>query len=149
MTPTQKADCMDLTFSATEVQASSGIAYLSACLAEQGLQADRVGDVRIALAEAVNNIVEHAYSGVDAADIQVNCRLRKNTLDIEIIDTGQPMPGIKIPEAKAVSVETARLDLPEGGFGWFLIRQLTSDVVYEREAGVNRLVLSFDFAEMS
>ena len=30
-------------------------------------------------------------------------------------------------------------DLPEGGFGWFLIRTLTLDLEYERDGGFNKL----------
>ena len=35
----------------------------------------------------------------------------------------------------------ARADeLPEGGFGWFLIRELAHDLVYDRENGENFLI---------
>jgi serine/threonine-protein kinase RsbW len=30
-------------------------------------------------------------------------------------------------------------DMPEGGFGWLIIRQLARDVAYVREDGVNQL----------
>jgi serine/threonine-protein kinase RsbW len=33
------------------------------------------------------------------------------------------------------------MDLPEGGFGWFLIKDLAKDVVYARVEGENRLQL--------
>ncbi len=41
-----------------------GIARLSAGLAERGLPAPKASDVKIALAEAINNLVEHAYAGI-------------------------------------------------------------------------------------
>ncbi|WP_348540063.1 hypothetical protein [Ruegeria sp. HKCCE4148] len=37
--------------------------------------------------------------------------------------------------------------MPEGGFGWFLIHQLTSDIQYERRDGCNRLSLRFNFGK--
>jgi serine/threonine-protein kinase RsbW len=33
-------------------------------------------------------------------------------------------------------------DLPEGGFGWFLIRELTKDLQYVRHEDQNRLTFS-------
>ncbi len=143
-----KQDCLDLSFPATEARASAGIATLSARLAAQGLPASKSDDVKIALAEAINNVVEHAYAGVAPAHIQVDCCLCKDRLVIQITDTGNPMPELRPPDGTPVPINTAPQDLPEGGFGWFLIHQLTSEIRYERRNGGNRLSLRFDFADM-
>ena len=140
-------DCLDLSFPAIEAQASQGIAALSARLAAHGLPANKADDVKIALAEAINNVVEHAYAGVAPADVQVDCSLCKNRLVIRIADTGKPMPDLHPPESVPASVETGLHDLPEGGFGWFLIHQLASEIHYERKNGSNLLRLHFDFAD--
>ncbi|EEE38723.1 anti-sigma B factor, putative [Rhodobacteraceae bacterium KLH11] len=142
-----KRDCLDLTFTATEAHASAGIATLSARLAERGLPASKSDDVKIALAEAINNVVEHAYAGVPPSDIQVNCCLCEDRLMIQITDSGNPMPGLHPPKGAPASVDTALQDLPEGGFGWFLIHQLASEIHYERQDGGNLLCLRFDFDE--
>ena len=140
-----KQNCLEVSFPATQVQASAGIAALSVRLAAQGLPESKADDVRIALTEAINNVVEHAYAGIAPAKVQVTCRLDHNRLDILISDTGNPLPGYKLPDGIPASVETGVQDLPEGGFGWFLIHQLTSDIWYERRDGCNRLSLRFDF----
>ncbi|MEM7089779.1 MAG: ATP-binding protein [Pseudomonadota bacterium] len=145
MKPISTESCLELNFPATEAEASAGIAKLSTGLARQGLPGNKAGDVRIALAEAINNVVEHAYAGVAPARVQVTCRLDQDRLDILISDTGNPLPGYHPPAGVPASVETAPQDLPEGGFGWFLIHQLTSDICYERRNGCNRLSLRFDF----
>ncbi|MEX0318176.1 MAG: ATP-binding protein [Ruegeria sp.] len=139
----------ELSFPATEVEASAGIAALAEQLSEQGLPEAHAGDVRIALAEAINNVVEHAYIGVEAAQVQVNCALRANWLEIRISDTGLPLPDRQPPEGIPASVETELQDLPEGGFGWFLIRRLASDIRYERREGFNHLFLRFDLLSSS
>ena len=140
--------CLDLSFAATETEASDGIAQLSRGLAAHGLPAHKAGDVKIALAEAINNVVEHAYAGVAAADVQIDCSLCAKKLVIQITDTGDPMPELRIPSGTPPSVDTALQDLPEGGFGWHLIHQLASDIQYERKSGGNLLCLRFDFDEM-
>ena len=40
--------------------------------------------------------------------------------------------------------QDAPQDLPEGGFGWFLIRSLTRDLTYLREDGYNMLCFCVD-----
>ena len=145
MTPNSSETSLQLSFRATEAQASAGIAQLSDGLARRGLPAQRAGDVKIALAEAINNVVEHAYAGVAPAKVQVTCWLEHDRLDILISDTGNPLPGLHPPDGKPAAIGNTLEDLPEGGFGWFLIHQLTSDIRYERRNGCNRLSLRFDF----
>ncbi|MBO9447713.1 ATP-binding protein [Ruegeria sp. R14_0] len=136
---------LDLSFTATETEASAGIAQLSKGLEVQGLPAHQAGDVKIALAEAINNVVEHAYAGITPAKVKVHCRLHQNWLDILISDTGNPLPGFRVPDGVPASLGSSIDELPEGGFGWFLIHELTSDIRYERSDGCNLLSLRFDF----
>ncbi|SDX48191.1 serine/threonine-protein kinase RsbW [Ruegeria halocynthiae] len=142
-----KQDCLDLSFPATQAQASAGIVTLSARLAAYGLPVSKADDVKIALAEAINNVVKHAYAGIAPADIQIDCCLCKDKLVIQITDTGKPMPNLRLPDGPPAPVDAPLQDLPEGGFGWHLIRQLTSNIQYERRDGGNRLCLRFDFDE--
>lgn len=145
MKPICDEACLELIFPATEAEASAGIAQISAGLALHGLPAHKADDVKIALAEAINNVVEHAYARISAAQVQVMCRLDQDRLDILISDTGNPLPGYCPPDGVPTKIGTSVQDLPEGGFGWFLIHQLTSDIHYERREGCNRLSLRFDF----
>jgi len=139
--------CLDLSFAATETEASAGIARLSQELSAQGLPAQKAGDVKIALAEAINNVVEHAYAEITPAEVAVRCRLHQNWLEILISDTGNPLPGFRVPDGIPAPLGTTVDELPEGGFGCFLIHELTSDIRYERSNGCNRLSLRFDFSE--
>lgn len=149
MAPDCEKDCLDLSFPAVDRQASAGIETISAQLTAHGLPDDQIGDVRIALAEAINNVVEHAYVGIAPAQVEVHCRLCREKLDVVILDTGNPMPGLQVPRGEPASVDTSRQELPEGGFGWFLIRQLANDVRYEHRDGYNRLELRFVIADGS
>lgn len=101
------------------------------------------GTVELVLAEVLNNIVEHAYS--DAAGlITLDLRRARGRLCCLLRDEGRPMPAGCLPPglAPALGPAPAIADLPEGGFGWFLIRSLTRDLHYDREPGCNRLSFS-------
>ncbi len=138
---------LEMFFAATKAEASAGIATLSERLGALGLPETETDDVRIALAEAINNVVEHSYAGTTPENVHVKCSLGTKNLEILITDSGVPMPEVALGTRVPASVDTALSDLPEGGFGWYLIRTLTSDVHYERRGGCNRLSLLFDFAE--
>ena len=131
-------------FTATELDARSGITQVVERLRGLGIPELRVDEVQIALAEAVNNVVEHAYAGKTPGDVRIRCSLEPERLWINITDAGAPFPEGELPEGKPANLDVAPEDLPEGGFGWFLIRELTSDIHYERSAGNNQLSLCFE-----
>ena len=49
------------------------------------------------------------------------------------------MPGESIPDPKEPDLDVSTADLPEGGFGWGLIRTLSSGLSYRRMSERNRL----------
>ncbi|MEZ5798130.1 MAG: ATP-binding protein [Paracoccaceae bacterium] len=101
------------------------------------LSADDRSTAEIVLAEVLNNIAEHAYAQGDGT-ILLSLALGHDRLDCVIEDQGGPMPGGALPEGAAP--DPARL--PEGGFGWHLIRTLCCDLSYERIGPTNRLKFS-------
>ncbi|MEO0633935.1 MAG: ATP-binding protein [Pseudomonadota bacterium] len=109
-------------------------------LATYGLEPEEIGTVELVLAEAMNNIVEHAYPVADCpGPITVKCARQTNGLGFAIEDKGRAMPNGKTPVGMAVDVDVAPEDMPEGGFGWFLIKDLAKDVHYARIDDTNRL----------
>lgn len=106
-----------------------------------GLGVDVTGSLELILAEVLNNIVEHAYQMRGGA-----ITLRLGTGDIslwcEICDRGAAMPGECLPVGAPTDVDVAIDDLPEGGFGWFLIRTLATNLIYLRDGDTNRLSFS-------
>jgi serine/threonine-protein kinase RsbW len=94
------------------------------------------GTAEIVLAEVLNNVVEHAYASA-TGEIEVTIRLAADTLTVTVIDGGCGMPGDMLPGGRLAGLDTA--DLPEGGFGWHLIRTLASDLAYRRVGERNEL----------
>lgn len=96
-------------------------------------QADR-GTAEIVLAEAMNNIVEHAYVGT-SGEITLTLWHSAGEVACRITDRGASMPDERLPAGELATPT----DLPEGGFGWYLIRSLSRDLRYARYGRLNEL----------
>ena len=100
------------------------------------------GTLELVLAEAMNNIVEHAQAGHNDGVIELILTVNDDGLGVVLRDDGSAMPGARLPEAHPSIPEGADLDaLPEGGFGWSLIRALAEGLSYRREQGWNETTL--------
>ena len=97
--------------------------------------------LRLCLAEALNNVVEHAYQGEGGHEIDIKIGLRQGAFEVSIVDQGRPMPDGAIP-AGIIDFDDIEFDeLPEGGFGWMLIRNEVDFLSYERKDDRNVLSL--------
>jgi serine/threonine-protein kinase RsbW len=101
------------------------------------LSDDDRGTAEIVLAEVLNNVVEHAYAALKGK-VRLSLTLTEGQLNCLIEDEGAAMPGGEPPAGKLPDAA----DLPEGGFGWHLIRVLSSGLSYERLERTNRLSFS-------
>jgi serine/threonine-protein kinase RsbW len=106
---------------------------------EMEIADEQTGVVEIVLAEVLNNVVEHAYAEHGRGVIELDVRRQGSTLSFVIRDDGRPMPGGYAPHGSAHDLNVAAENLPEGGFGWFLIRELTRDLEYRRLGNRNEL----------
>ena len=96
-----------------------------------------LSSAEIVLAEVLNNIVEHAYA-TRAGDIRIILTRTETGLVCKVMDSGAALPGLCLPKGDFQPLgQTA--ELPEGGFGWFLIRRLVTELTYQRIDGENRL----------
>lgn len=110
-------------------------------LSSIGVSADDVGTAEIVLAEALNNVVEHAYDDDDTnGQIKLVVKQRPSGLLVEISDKGHPMPNGRAPLGNHPMSEFSNDPMPEGGYGWFLIRELVRDLIYDRRDGQNFLI---------
>ncbi len=134
--------CTHVTIPGDPLAVREGLKALFDTIVLRSLPEDGRGTAEIVLAEALNNIVEHAYAR-HPGDIEITLQLCPNELICRITDTGLPMPNAQLPEGKLARLAPSD-DLPEGGFGWFLIRTLSRDLRYHREDGRNQLSFRLD-----
>lgn len=112
------------------------------CLEQEDLSA-----VELVLAEVLNNVLEHAYAYPEmCGPICVAIEHSPRGLHFTILDKGRAMPQGRKPLGDAVKTDVALNDLPEGGFGWFLIENIAHDVCYHRSNGENKLALRMSVA---
>lgn len=108
-------------------------------LAGLALGCEAAGSVELVLAEVMNNICEHAYRHAPDGIIELSVWTEGEMLAFETRDYGVPMPDGRMPAGRPIPVNCAIEDMPEGGFGWNVIRQLTADLAYARVGEFNRL----------
>ena len=102
---------------------------------------DNREELVLALAEAAQNIVKHAYSGQPSGDtMRVEIEYQDKVLKMELFDKGKPV----IPE----NIKPRKLtDIKAGGLGTFFIGQIMDEVVFRtnKEDWVNHLILTKRF----
>jgi serine/threonine-protein kinase RsbW len=108
------------------------------------LPEDQRGTAELLLAEVLNNVVEHAYAN-GTGEIKVTVALCGRSLLFRVLDRGVALPGHVLPPGE-LGDYGPQGDLPEGGFGWHMIRTLAKDVDYRRQDGCNQLSFRLDLA---
>ena len=98
-------------------------------------------DVVLALAEAAQNVVKHAYNGKPTGDtMRVEISFKDNQLIIEIYDKGKPV----IPD----NIKPRKIDdVKPGGLGTFFIGQIMDEVIFKTSGSdwVNHLILTKNY----
>ncbi len=138
-------DPFRLVFTGTGFAVRAALEDLIAELSAQGHDDYLQSTTEIVLGEVLNNIVEHAYGPDRQGKVDLCCESGPDAIWFTICDHGVPMPGLCLPPGRPAQVDGARQDLPEGGFGWFLVHRLAENLDYRRDAGRNRLRFSIPY----
>ena len=103
------------------------------------LPQEQKDELVLAIAEAAQNIVKHAYKDVEETNdkMQIKISFKDNQLEIGFFDKGKPV----IPE----NIQHRKLDdIKPGGLGTFFIKQIMDEAVFKKnqKGWVNHLVLT-------
>ena len=106
-------------------------------LAKEPIFEASMEDIVLALAEAAQNIVKHAYNGQPTNDkMKVEIIFENNQLTINLFDKGSPA----IPQ----NIKPRKIDdIKAGGLGTFFIGQIMDEVIFKTSTSdwVNHLTL--------
>lgn len=137
--PEPRPEDLHLVLAADPVSIREGLRKMLALAPLVGLKPDGRGTAELVLAEVLNNVAEHAYANLTSA-VRITLSPVAEGIRCLIVDQGVAMPGGTLPPGRLPGGPGTPLDdLPEGGFGWHLIRTLTQDLAYVRSGADNRL----------
>jgi len=106
--------------------------------AEHHLEAEVVADMHVALDELLTNIVDYGYTDDAEHEIRIRLRVLDNALEAMIEDDGVPFNPL---ESAAPDTSAPLRERKVGGVGLHFIKNLMSEVRYDRIGDRNRLVL--------
>lgn len=97
--------------------------------AQSGLDLEEVEDLKVAVSEAVTNVMDHAYGPDRPGRVVVRFRPASGEMIVEVEDSGVGFDTDKLPAT------TPPQPGPEGGLGLFLVRELADHVKVESAPG--------------
>jgi sigma-B regulation protein RsbU (phosphoserine phosphatase) len=103
------------------------------------LPAEEVFQIRLAMEEAVANVILYAYPKGESNIVELEAQSDSDILTIQIIDYGIEFDPT---EAKEADITLSSEERPIGGLGIFLIRQIMDSVEYQRVDGRNILLIT-------
>ncbi|WP_242626512.1 ATP-binding protein [Paracoccus sediminis] len=113
------------------------------------ISADAMGRLELVLAEVMNNVTEHACDaampGAGPGSMHLCVVMHDTGLSCAITDDGGMLPADCLKPRSLPALDP--LDLPEGGFGWFLIQGLTQSLCYYREEHRNCLAFTVPYQQ--
>ena len=103
------------------------------------LPQEQKDELVLAIAEAAQNIVKHAYKDMEETTdkMQIKISLKNGELEIGFFDKGKPV----VPE----NIQHRKLDdIKPGGLGTFFIKQIMDGAVFKKDqkGWVNHLILT-------
>ena len=112
--------------------------FVKEVLAKLNLQSKEISEIRLAVEEAVVNVMEYAYPAGTEGDITIDAKYDGQLIKFVISDSG-----VAFDPTEAANADTtlSAEDRPIGGLGILLVRKLMDIINYERMDGKNVLTL--------
>lgn len=121
-----------------------GLAYLQqeaeSLLLEAGASEQVRFTVQLAVEEVVTNVIHYAFDDRLPHRIRVELRITPQAIELNVEDDGREFNPCAQPP---VRIDLPMEQRPIGGLGIHLVRELASDVRYQRVQGRNRLEIRF------
>lgn len=98
---------------------------------------EELADIKTAVSEAVTNCIIHGYEDAEGI-IKIKARLIKNTIEIEISDTGK---GIENVELARKPLYTTKANLERSGMGFTIMESFMDDVEIDSVFGLGTKII--------
>ena len=97
---------------------------------------EELADIKTAVSEAVTNCIIHGYEDKEGL-INIFCKLSKDTIYVEIADSGKGIENIEIAKEP---LYTSKPDLERSGMGFTIMESFMEDVKIESILGLGTKV---------
>lgn len=114
--------------------------FIARVCAERGISATVAFDLQLATDEAMTNVIQHGYAGMNPGSLMLELRPGPQRVTVIITDFGHPFEPVQA-DAVAPDVNALLQDRPTSGFGLYFIYRTMDDVNYFTDEQGNHLVL--------
>lgn len=124
----------------SEYKNVSSVCFIVKTFCEENyIDEEKIKEIELSLAEALNNIIKHAYKGDQSNKIEINMVVEDSKFKVVLTDNGLPRINIGKP---VLEFDPNDIDsLPEGGMGLYIIEQLMDENIYFRDGEKNTFTL--------
>lgn len=118
----------------------SSVCFITKTFCEEyNVHEDKIREIELSIAEALNNIIKHSYKGNEENKIDIFMSLEDGKFCIKLTDFGEPRKNVGKP---VLEFDPTDIDsLPEGGMGLFIIEQLMDENFYTADGNKNIFTL--------
>ena len=100
---------------------------------------EEIAAIELAIVEAANNIVEHAYDFEEGHPLQLSISNTGDSIEMTFFDQG---PAFEYSQIAQPDFEWENVDdIPEGGWGIYLINSIMDSVEFNRQGNINILTM--------
>lgn len=127
---------MELVFDSISVNEGFARVAVAAFMTQLNPTLEEVSDVKTAVSEAVTNAIIHGYEK-EVKKIRIHCRLKEQTIYIEVEDYGKGMEDVK---QAMEPMFTSKPELERSGMGFSFMEAFMDEIEVESEPGKGTLV---------
>ncbi len=124
---------------ATNEGVREGVKAVTEVIRQRNASDEDLTSIELALAEILNNVVEHAYEDSGLGEMEIKIDIDGPDVFFRILDWGEPMPKGRLPLGNPADVSRPAVEQEEGGYGLFMIRQLARKLRYTRLGDQNEI----------
>ncbi|MBC8081203.1 MAG: anti-sigma B factor RsbW [Gorillibacterium sp.] len=110
---------------------------------KMGFSYEDIEDMKVAIAEACNNVVLHAYQGVDKGTIDINFEMSETKLIITVSDNGASFDYEPIAEHLTPHHNKSLDEITAGGLGIYLMQALMDQVDVKSDKGTTLILTKY------
>ena len=106
---------------------------------QQDFPPEALFQIQLSLEELFTNVVSYAHDDGQEHDVEIIFSRENETITVEMMDDGCPFDPLQ--DAPELDVDSSLEDRGIGGAGIRLVKQLMTELRYQRDSARNRLIM--------